>query len=214
MIAQPGKPRIRSFEGPASVQEAINFLNSAQPVPKLKWCQALAEAARYHVEDIGPAGLIGHISTDGKNPSERAKLFGKGGIAECCDTGPQKTGLEQMVRFIVDAGVPSRGHRYGVLDPDSKQTGIFTGYHKTDGTMTCIDYSSHFIPKQEYTPRAVTSVPQASAGTSKQVNTTERGYGTPIVAQKGPPASRGYGTPIVAQKGPPASSVPSVKEQR
>ena len=28
ILAQPGKKRFRTFEGPASVQEAINFLNS------------------------------------------------------------------------------------------------------------------------------------------------------------------------------------------
>ena len=96
IIAQPGKSRIRMSEGPAVVQEAINFLNSAQPVPKLRWCQALAEAARYHVEDIGPEGLRGHISTDGKKPSERMQLFGveKGGFGENCDWNPGLTGME------------------------------------------------------------------------------------------------------------------------
>ena len=54
----------KTQEGPAAVNEAIQFLNSAEPVSLLEWNADLAKAARDHVQDVGPKGLNQYEGTD------------------------------------------------------------------------------------------------------------------------------------------------------
>ena len=44
-------------------------------MPPLVWANPLAQAARTHVEDIGPAGIIGPVGTDGSLPQKRLARF-------------------------------------------------------------------------------------------------------------------------------------------
>ena len=57
-LRQPGKTTLRTKEGPAAVNEAIEYLNRAEPVRLLRWNAELAKAARDHLVDIGPKGLV------------------------------------------------------------------------------------------------------------------------------------------------------------
>ena len=50
---------------------------------------------------------------------------------------------------MVDDGVPSRGHRRNLFDPDFTMTGSFSGPHTTQRKMTCIDYADAFITLEE-----------------------------------------------------------------
>lgn len=63
---------IATREGKFAVMEAIEFLTIQQskydakegkPLPPLRWDERVAAAAKDHVEDIGPKGLIGHESS-------------------------------------------------------------------------------------------------------------------------------------------------------
>ena len=76
-LRQPGKTTLRTKEGPAAVNEAIEYLNRAEPVRMLRWNAELGKAARDHVVDIGPKGLVQHESSDGTPVKERLKRYGK-----------------------------------------------------------------------------------------------------------------------------------------
>jgi len=65
ILSRPGKMNLRTNEGPAAVQELINYLNSASPLPKMKWNSGLAQAAAFHCSDTGPKGSTGHNSSNG-----------------------------------------------------------------------------------------------------------------------------------------------------
>ena len=53
------------------------------------------------------------------------------------------------MQLLVDDGVPSRGHRRNLFDPDFTKTGSFSGPHSTQGKMTCIVYADEYINLEE-----------------------------------------------------------------
>ena len=77
LLKQPGKTTLRTKEGPAAVQDAIEYLNRQKGVRELRWNEELYTAAREHVQDIGPKGLVQHESSDGTTVKERLKKYGK-----------------------------------------------------------------------------------------------------------------------------------------
>ena len=55
---------IRTNEGAAAVQEAIDFLNNAEALLPLKWNDMVKKAAEDHTRDTGPKGMTGHDGSD------------------------------------------------------------------------------------------------------------------------------------------------------
>ena len=62
-----GRPTIRTKEGAEAVQDAIDYLGGCNSIHPLNWSPEMAMAAKDHVLDIGPKGLITHTSTEGEN---------------------------------------------------------------------------------------------------------------------------------------------------
>ncbi len=62
---------------PGYKQTLIEYLNKIAPVRALKWHNELYVAARHHVNDIGPRGLVQHESSDSTSVKERLKKYGK-----------------------------------------------------------------------------------------------------------------------------------------
>jgi uncharacterized protein YkwD len=77
LLKQPGRVTLRTKEGAAAVQEAIDYLSKAQPVRELRWHSELYVAAKEHVLDVGPKGLVQHESSDNTSVKERLKRYGK-----------------------------------------------------------------------------------------------------------------------------------------
>ena len=63
-----GVQGVASTEGKKAWQEAIDFIEDRanEPLPALRWESGVSLAARDHVEDQGPQGLVGHPSSDRK----------------------------------------------------------------------------------------------------------------------------------------------------
>ena len=117
VIYEPGTNYgLLTNEGPAAVQELIDFLMVQEPVDELEWQHNLMYASRDHVMDTGPSGLTGHYGTDGSSPSDRmaryVTLEGMSGenIAYGVQ-GPERT----IMSLAIDEGVPSRGHRDNIF---------------------------------------------------------------------------------------------------
>lgn len=153
LLKQPGRTTLRTKEGPSAVNEAIEYLNRLDPVKPLKWSEGLARAAAFHVNDTGPKGLVQYESYDGTSVKERLKKYGK--IVTCygenlsfhCDTA-----MDVILQLVVDDGVPNRGHRDNIFNPDFRVVGINTGPHKDFETMTNLDYAAAFIQPNEEDP--------------------------------------------------------------
>ena len=144
--------RIETQEGAAAVSEAIRVLKETPVTPPFTYSEPLSRAARDHQNDQAKSGQIGHFSSDNKGPSERAeryvKLRGKSGenvsYGDYGVEGPKSV----PVAFVVDDGVPDRGHRRNFFDPEFLKVGIACGPHPKYRNMCVVDFAHDVLPKR------------------------------------------------------------------
>ncbi|MBW1872597.1 MAG: CAP domain-containing protein, partial [Deltaproteobacteria bacterium] len=106
-VFRPGEITLVTNEGVSAVDDAIDFLESAEPLPALRLSAGMSKAAAVHVEDLGPKGKYGHYGTDGSSPSDRLKRYGqpKVGTAENLGFG-EPDGHRMVLMLLIDDGVP------------------------------------------------------------------------------------------------------------
>jgi len=141
----PGEPSIRTIEGKEGVRDAVEFLRAQTPLPPLKPSQGLALAARDHVEDAGRKGWMGHIGSDDSEPADRVSRYGKWyrRVGENITYGGS-VARELVIRLIIDDGIPDRGHRANIFNPEFTLTGAAFGLHADYGTMCVITYAADY----------------------------------------------------------------------
>lgn len=157
----PGETPITTAEGPAAVEEAIEYLKNAQPLNALEWVQGLSKSCQDHVADQAPEGATGHDGSDGSSPFDRMDRHGEWKItaAENLAYGSD-TGTTVIMSLFVDDDVPDRGHRVALFNEDLGVTGIYSGPHKIFRGMTCINYAGDF--ENSATPTQAAEVPDPS----------------------------------------------------
>ena len=135
---------VRTSEGVAAVDEAIDFLAKRKPLPPLAWSAGLAAAAAEQVLEQGKSGATGH-KTEGKGGIRgRAKRHGiaEKKIGENIAYGQYSSARSMVIDLIVDDGVKNRGHRENQFDPAFTKAGVSCGSHPRYETMCVIDFSS------------------------------------------------------------------------
>ncbi|CAL1126311.1 unnamed protein product [Cladocopium goreaui] len=167
-------------EGVAVVQEAIDYVKSLEKLEGVgsESQQGLALAAADHIWDIGQTGTASHSSSDGTSAGERASRYGHfGSFGECLWYGSDKADARCVVLdLIVDDGVPSRGHRKGVLDPRYDTVGVAYGPHCTFGQMAAMEFARGWEPDADAVRARVESGPfkmsaEAMAAAKSKVET-------------------------------------------
>ncbi len=144
----PGNPiGIRTFEGTASVDEAIIALQKQAPLPPLTMDYQLVAVAQRYAAEQGRTGGTGHVSADGTTMAIR---IGRGrtisgALAETISYG-EITPADVVRQLIIDDGVASRGHRKILLSPEMRYVGVGCAPHPTYGFACVEDYSSEAIP--------------------------------------------------------------------
>ncbi len=130
-------------EGAAAVQEAINELNNTyKSVPAVSFNDKLAEAAKYHVDDIGPKGLTQHNGSNGETAANRIKRYYQWkSYGEVISFG-SKNSDEVVAQLIIDDGVSNRGHRKVIMTDYFKEIGFAWGFHSVYGIMCNIDFAT------------------------------------------------------------------------
>jgi uncharacterized protein YkwD len=135
-------------EGVAPVHEAIEVLRNTDPLPTLDYSTGLELAARDHVEDMGVAGMVGHVGTDRSLPRERAQRYGTIGNLQgeniSYQFDPVHTAQWHVLMLLVDDGVPDRGHREALLRPDYRVTGVACGYHSAYHNICVMTYADGY----------------------------------------------------------------------
>jgi uncharacterized protein YkwD len=112
LYAEDGRSFIETKEGKIAYIEAIEYLRQQKSMKAFTWNEKLAKAAKIHVEDIGPKGVVASIGTDGSLPTDRISKFGT--IDETWAESNIFGGLdakEVIERLIVCDGQPTRGFR-------------------------------------------------------------------------------------------------------
>lgn len=143
-----GKMPIRMEEGRPAIEEAIRFLETVEPCGPLTVSDTLAQAAREHVDLQGPTGEVGHKGPDGSRPVDRIERHGTYGTlcGEIINYGPEKPRIT-VIQLVVDDGVPNRGHRKAIFNPEYTLAGPAMGPHKTYGSMTVVTLADRYTPK-------------------------------------------------------------------
>jgi uncharacterized protein YkwD len=147
-LRRPGDAPIRTTEGLAAVDEAIRFLEKQKPVGALALSRGLSLAARDLVAPQGASGGFGHTGPDGSTPSDRIERHGhwESVVGENVAYG-QRTARDVVAAFIVDDGVPGRGHRKNLFNAAFRVMGVDCGPHSTYGTTCAITFAGGFREK-------------------------------------------------------------------
>ena len=152
---RPGQIPILTQEGLSAVDEAIDFLEQTRPLSSLGASVGMAKGARDHVLDQGPKGETGHLGSDGSEPWDRIGRYGKalGLQGENISYGPA-TGQDVVISLIVDDGVPDRGHRETIFNPEFKIAGVACGPHLHYRIMCAITYASGYSESVSWSNRS------------------------------------------------------------
>jgi Cysteine-rich secretory protein family len=137
-----------TIEGPAALDEAIEFLERQAPLPPLKADARLARSAAGFARDQGPQGYTGHASADGATLSDRIhrQQVWSMSSAEAISYGYENP-RDVVRQLIVDDGVSSRGHRKVLFDTLLRFAGVGCGPHRVYGAMCVIDFSGPMIAR-------------------------------------------------------------------
>jgi uncharacterized protein YkwD len=148
LLKIPGRIPLKTQEGVSAVNEAISYLKSVSPVSPLTASSGMSKAAADHVKDQGPGGDLGHTGSDGSQPWDRVKRYGewKQVVAENISYGPN-TGEDVVMALIIDDGVPDRGHRDNIFQPEFQVTGAACGEHREYRIMCVITYAGGYEEK-------------------------------------------------------------------
>jgi uncharacterized protein YkwD len=145
---------IRTNEGVAALLEAADFLERVIPIVEpVTFEEGLHFAAQDHVWDQGPSGQTGHVGPQGSIMRDRIHRYGQqrsliGEIINYGDETPRMT----VIQLVIDDGVPDRGHRKNIFNPEFRVAGAAIGPHRGYGTMVVVDladaFSAHFSAEQ------------------------------------------------------------------
>ncbi len=144
-IRLAGNYVIQTKEGVRAVDEATQYLLDTDPMPPLTWSKGMSLGAMDHVDEQGPTGMTGHRSGDGRQPWDRINRYGEGQgmIAENIAYG-KLTARMMVLGFIVDDGIPDRGHRKNIFNPGLRYAGVACGDHRKFGIMCVIDFAGGY----------------------------------------------------------------------
>lgn len=148
LIIRPGRPPMVTKEGVPAVEEAIGFLKSVRHVGQLNSSRGLSLAARDHVKDQDKKGAIGHTGSDGSQAHQRASRYGNwlGIMGENISYG-ENTPRDVVLALIVDDGVPDRGHRTNLFNPEFRVVGVACGNHARYRSMCVMDFAGAYEEK-------------------------------------------------------------------
>ena len=141
----PGQIPLRTREGVAAVEDAIVYLNRQDPMGSLSRAEGMNRAAADQAADQATNGKIGHAGSDGSRPSDRLNRYGQWSrmAAENISYGAF-TGPDVVRQFIIDDGVPTRGHRIMLLNPVFEKTGVACGPHPRYRIMCVMTYAADY----------------------------------------------------------------------
>jgi len=148
LLKLPGQTPILTKEGTSAVAEAIRSLHSRTPVSPLSPSKGMSLGAKDHIRDLRTSGASQHKGSDGSQAWERVNRYGTWQkiIGENISFGHNKARNIVMV-LLIDDGVPNRGHRKNILNPDFRVVGVACGDHPTYRTICVITFAGAYKEK-------------------------------------------------------------------
>ncbi len=148
LLRIPGERVIMTEEGVAALNDAIRFIRSTNPVPPLSPSKGMSWGARDHVKDQGSSVSVGHRGSDGSQPWDRVNRYGtwEKSVGENIAYGSDKA-RNIVMCFIVDDGVPGRGHRKNIFNPEFRVIGVACGHHGAYRTVCVMTFAGGYQEK-------------------------------------------------------------------
>jgi uncharacterized protein YkwD len=149
VLILPGHTRIRTKEGTGALDEAVRFLQSAQPLPPLALSRGMSRAAADHCTDQADGGF-GHEGKDRSHAGQRIARYGTfmGGWAENISYG-KSAARDVVLALVIDDGLPARKHRKNIFNPNYNVVGAAFGPHARFGTMCSMDFAGGYAERGE-----------------------------------------------------------------
>jgi uncharacterized protein YkwD len=146
LLSYPGQVAITTNEGLAALEECINVMIAARPMPALDPKKGLSSAARDHVVDQGQTGAVGHSGGDGSDPGKRIERYGRWSTTwgENIDYGYQSPRMI-VTSLLIDDGVPSRGLRSNIMNARFRCVGLAVGRHPEYCYMCTMDFAGDYL---------------------------------------------------------------------
>jgi uncharacterized protein YkwD len=145
LLKLPGETTIMTKEGVTAVNEAIRSIRPMNPVLPLSSSKGMSLGAKDHVSDQGSSGSSQHKGSDGSQPWDRVNRYGtwQKTIGENISYGSDKP-RNIVIGLIIDDGVPGRGHRKKIFNPDFSIIGVAVGHHATYRTICVITFAGGY----------------------------------------------------------------------
>lgn len=144
-----GMKTITLKEGASAIDEAIQFLRAAKPLPPLEVSKGMCLGAKDHVKDLGMSGSTGHKGSDGSLPDQRVNRYGMWQLAIGENIAYSSSNAREVVLgMIVDDGKPERGHRLNIFNAAHHVAGV-AGQPSPNGIICVVTYAGGFVEKGE-----------------------------------------------------------------
>lgn len=147
LLVLPGRTRIRTKEGTRALDDAIRFLQNAQPLAPFAFSRGMSRAAADHCADQADGGF-GHEGKDRSHAGQRIARYGmpSGGWGENISYG-KSSAREVVLALIIDDGLPARKHRKNIFNPSFNYAGAAFGRHARFGTVCSVDFAGGYAER-------------------------------------------------------------------
>jgi uncharacterized protein YkwD len=145
ILKLPGDTPILTREGTSAVAEAVRSLRSQKPVFPLSPSKGMSSGAKDHVRDLRTSGASQHEGSDGSQAWDRVNRYGtwQKFIGENISFGHDKA-RNIVMALMIDDGVPNRGHRKNILNPEFRMVGVACGDHPAYRTICVITFAGGY----------------------------------------------------------------------
>jgi uncharacterized protein YkwD len=150
LIKLPNETPIITQEGVGALVEGTRFLRSIKPVSPLSLSKGMSLGAKDHAKDLGALGGSQHKGSDKSQPWERVNRYGtwQKVIGENICFGHDRA-RNIVISFIIDDGVPHRGHRKSIFNPDFRVIGVACSEHPNYKTLCVITLAGGYIEREK-----------------------------------------------------------------
>lgn len=144
ILYRPNEDPLRTQEGEAAHDEAINFLSKIEGLPELSTDSKLNLACKDHAEDIGSYGLYSHEGSNKENISQRVEKYAEWDFYLCqnLDFGARNA-REIVILFITGDGDPTRTNRKNMFRANINFIGAASATHKESEVVSVIAYAGN-----------------------------------------------------------------------
>lgn len=156
---------LETLEGGAALQDCLDDLNNATPLPAMSSSYAISDACQQHLDDLSRNDFCSHIGTDCSTPEERLARFGE--HREQCGENivfGMRVAKEVVYHMLIDDGSPDRGHRANLLNMDFHFVGLAHGSHPSAETVTVALFVDHFRARRQGKMEQMKNVAEVFSG--------------------------------------------------